>query len=344
MVDGVNSSPPPPASTDRQQRRAEHARGRDGRDDDRRADHRHGRPAGSLRRRPSIDQILLQKSPALGGPTLRQPDALRVVAAGGRRSFGPGRGRAARALLSGAQERRQSDPDLARQPLYPDTSPLNVFNRIFGGALPTGTNGAQILAQKESVITYLQKRSRPPADAGAGQRKGPDRRPRRRHQRSSRRASSRCTACRRRRTSVCTKPTAPPNYADTSSGKQGAATVYSDLGGVDYYVPNQPTSHPHLDLGQTQLRLIKAAFACDLVRVATFMWSAGTNWVVFPGTFQGATIAGSPQSTPHHPPSHSDRPATEHGVAEPDQRILFGTRPPRFCRSSPRRPTSTATC
>ena len=56
----------------------------------------------------------------------------------------------------------------------------------------------------------------------------------------------------------------------------------------------------------TQLRLIKTAFACDLARVATFMWSAGTNWVVFPGTFQGATITGNLQSTPHHPPSHSD--------------------------------------
>jgi hypothetical protein len=43
-----------------------------------------------------------------------------------------------------------------------------------------------------------------------------------------------------------------------------------------------------------------------LARVATFMWSAGTNWVVFPGTFQGASIKGNPQSTPHHPPSHSD--------------------------------------
>jgi hypothetical protein len=55
-----------------------------------------------------------------------------------------------------------------------------------------------------------------------------------------------------------------------------------------------------------QLRLIKTAFACDMVRVATFMWSAGTNWVVFPGTFQGASIKGNLQSTPHHPPSHSD--------------------------------------
>src|SRR4029079_12707020 len=60
------------------------------------------------------------------------------------------------------------------------------------------------------------------------------------------------------------------------------------------------------DLGLNQLRLIKTAFACDLVRVATFMWSAGTNWVVFPGTFQSASIKGNPQYPPHPPPSHSD--------------------------------------
>jgi hypothetical protein len=60
-----------------------------------------------------------------------------------------------------------------------------------------------------------------------------------------------------------------------------------------------------------QLRMIKAAFACDLVRVATFMYSAGTNWVVYPSTFQGASISAAAlgnngQSTPHHPPSHTN--------------------------------------
>jgi hypothetical protein len=110
-------------------------------------------------------------------------------------------------------------------------------------------------------------------------------------------------------TNVCTKPAMPPTYANTSSGRQmmgTSTTVFTTASGVDYYVDGAPNSHPHLDLGQNQLRLIKTAFACDLVRVATFMWSAGTNWVVFPGTFQGASIKGNPQSTPHHPPSHSD--------------------------------------
>jgi hypothetical protein len=110
-------------------------------------------------------------------------------------------------------------------------------------------------------------------------------------------------------TSVCVKPATPPTYANTSTGKQmmgTSTTVYTTASGVDYYVTGAPTSHPHLDLGLNQLRLIKTAFTCDLARVATFMWSAGTNWVVFPGMFQGATIKGNLQSTPHHPPSHSD--------------------------------------
>jgi len=109
---------------------------------------------------------------------------------------------------------------------------------------------------------------------------------------------------------VCTKPDMPPNFSERT-GTQTSDNVSTSLSGVDYYIPNMPNSHPHLDLGLTQLRLIKAAFACDYVRVATFMWSAGTNWVVSPGTFQGATIAGSRQSTPHHPPSHT----TDSGTA-----------------------------
>ena len=69
--------------------------------------------------------------------------------------------------------------------------------------------------------------------------------------------------------------------------------------------PTNPDNHPHWKLGMLQLDMIRTAFACDLVRVATFMWSAGTNWVVFPGTFNGQAIMGSPQSSPHHPPSHT---------------------------------------
>jgi Protein of unknown function (DUF1552) len=245
---------------------------------------------------PSIDQILLQQSPGLG--TSFGSLQLAADVRSDRDEKAP------RVLSYLAPQSGQSDPSVARQPLFPETSPINTFNRIFGGALPTGSNTSQILAQKMSVITYLQ------SDLARLQTLVPAS--------EKDRLTAHADAIAQLETSiqqmygttttnsVCVKPATPPNYANTSSGTQGSGSVYSDLGGVDYYIPNQPTSHPHLDLGQTQLRLIKAAFACDLVRVATFMWSAGTNWVVFPGTFQGATIKGNLQSTPHHPPSHSD--------------------------------------
>ncbi len=252
---------------------------------------------------PSIDQILLQKAPGLGGPNFAKPTpfgSLQLAAdvRSDRDEVGP------RVLSYLAPIANQSDPSVARQPLYAQTSPLAVFNRIFGGALPTGNNNAALLAQKLSVITYLQSdlarlKTLVPASET-------DRITAHTDAIAQLQASLQATYGTMTGSTVCTKPATPATYSNTSSGKQGSGSVYSDLGGVDYYVPNQATSHPYLDLGQTQLRLIKAAFTCDLVRVATFMWAAGTSWVVFPGTFQGATIAGNLQSTPHHPPSHAD--------------------------------------
>jgi hypothetical protein len=255
---------------------------------------------------PSIDQILLQKSATLGGPKTASPTSfgslqLAADTRSDRNEVAP------RVLSYLAPLSGQSDPSVARQPLYPQTSPLDVFNRIFGGALPTGTNSAQVLNQKLSVVRYLQ------ADLARMKTLVPaseqDRITAHADAIAQLQASIQATYGSMGNNAVCVRPGAPPVFANTSTGKQdqnGSTRVYTTLSGVDYYVTGQPTSHPHLDLGQTQLRLIKAAFACDLVRVATFMWSAGTNWVVFPGSFQNATIKGNLQSTPHHPPSHSD--------------------------------------
>ncbi len=205
----------------------------------------------------------------------------------------------------------QTDIAKARQPMAIDTQPLNVYKRIFGGTvLPPGTNLAAILAQKKSVLDYMR------ADLARLQTLIPA-------SEKDRLAAHAQSITQLENTlqqmygstsgggtgGVCMKPTMPPNFSEVT-GKQTAGGVSTSLSGVDYYLPNMPSSHPHLDLGLTQLRMIKTAFACDYVRVATFMWSAGTNWVVFPGSFQGATIAGNLQSTPHHPPSHSGDAAT----------------------------------
>ena len=254
----------------------------------------------------SIDQLLLANSPVLGGPGQKDATAfgslhLAADVRSDRDEVAP------RTLAYGPTISGQTDISKMRNPLTVDTDPLNVYKR-FGGAGMTGTSAATILAQKKSILDYLR------GDLTRMQTLIPSS--------EKDRLDAHATAITQLENSlqltygstsgtggVCTPPDMPANFHQVT-GKQSSNNVSTDLPGVDYYVPNMPTSHPHLDLGLTHLRLIKTAFACDYARVATFMWSAGTNWVVFPGSFQGATIAGNLQSTPHHPPSHSGDAAT----------------------------------
>ncbi|MDD9944801.1 MAG: DUF1552 domain-containing protein [Myxococcales bacterium] len=56
----------------------------------------------------------------------------------------------------------------------------------------------------------------------------------------------------------------------------------------------------HATIGRLHFSVIKAAFVCDLTRVATFQWSPGTNHVSFMGMYPG-----EPTSIKmHHPLSH----------------------------------------
>lgn len=261
---------------------------------------------------PSIDQIFLQRSSGLGGTNFPNPTpfgSLQLAA-----DIRSDRNEIAPSTLSYlAPKQGVSQPDQARNPLAPATQPLDTFNRIFGGAaMAAGTNTAQLLAQGQSVVSYLTNDLKRMQSLVPSSEKD--------------RLSAHADAITQLESSIqqmyggadgglgggaCVKPAMPPNYAFTSSGTQHGgddctnAAQTTSGSGYDYYVPNNPNSHPFLDVGSTQLRLIKAAFLCDLVRVATFLWTAGTNWVVFPGTFQGATIKGNLQSTPHHPPSHT---------------------------------------
>jgi len=256
----------------------------------------------------SIDQLLLDNSPLLGGP--KQKDAtsfgslqLAADVRSDRDEVAP-RTLSYRPVLSG-----QTDINKARQPMAPETQPINVYKRIFGDTTMMGSDAAKILAQKKSVLDYLR------GDLARMQTLIPAS--------EKDRLEAHATAITQLETSIqqtygstvgmganCMKPAMPPSFSEVTGKQQDPTGVSTDLSGVDYYVPNMPSSHPHRELGLTQLSLIKTAFACDYARVATFMWSAGTNWVVFPGTFQGATVAGNLQSTPHHPPSHKGDSAT----------------------------------
>jgi hypothetical protein len=56
----------------------------------------------------------------------------------------------------------------------------------------------------------------------------------------------------------------------------------------------------HEQVGKAHMDIIRTAFVCDLIRVATFQWSPGTNHVSFKGLFPN-NPAGIYM---HHPTSH----------------------------------------
>jgi hypothetical protein len=266
----------------------------------------------------SIDQMLLSQSPVLGGAAsaTKTPFGHLALAADIRSD----RDEVAPRVLSYNAPVAASDISLARQPIYPETQPLNTYARIFGSALPTGTDTSLLLAQKLSVLDFMRgDLSRLNALVPASEK---DRLAAHATAIQSLEASLRQSYGGVTTSATCAKPMAPPTFVgvgETGDGKIGGiASASSNLSGEDYYpptancTPSEASScHAHEDIAINQLRLIKTAFACDLVRVATFMYSAGTNWVVFPSTFQGATISSAAlgnngQSTPHHPPSHTD--------------------------------------
>jgi hypothetical protein len=271
----------------------------------------------------SIDQIFLQRSPRLGGPnSVGRTSFSSLQLAADIRSD---RDEIAPRVLSYLDPiPTVSDPNSARQPLKPETDPSNVFNRLFGGGImPTG-DLTLYLKQRKSVLDFMRSdlaRLRKLIPAG-----------------ETVKLDSQADAIRQLESSIalsvgasdgsCMKPGVPPVFTQDGKGATGMQAPLgggsSTLSGVDYYYPNltndptNPDDHPHWKLGMIQLGMIRAAFACDLVRVATFMWSAGTNWVVFPGTFNGQTIMGGPQSSQHHPPSHTTDVNTLAWLAEID--------------------------
>jgi len=269
----------------------------------------------------SIDQILLARSPALGGPAAAQKTTIGSLQLAA--DIRSDRDEVAPRVLSYLDPLpNERDISKARQPLYPETQPLAVFNRLFGGALPPGTTpagAARLLAQKLSVLDFMRSdlaRLRAMIPASEKDRLAA-------HAAAIQELEARFRAgVTIDPGGVCTVPATPPAFTPMRSPFFPNVDWHSTLPGLDYYTPNEPDNHPHQTVGRLHLALIKAAFACDLTRVATFMWAAGTSWVAFPGDFGGAdlrrggatTIAAS---TPY-PMAREDKPDVRDWMAKID--------------------------
>ena len=181
------------------------------------------------------------------------------------------------------------------RPLLPQMSPLGAYQDLFSGFVPGGTitdrQTLRLLKLRKSVLDYsLRELDRLKTLGPASERDKIDG-----HAAAVRKLEALLSdqIAGNGAAGACS---APPMPDAALTGQNG-----DSLRG-DYDQPEVNTSDEttHEAVGKAHAAIIQAAFACDLIRVATFQWAPGTNHVSFKGIDPG-----EPDTIwMHHPLSH----------------------------------------
>lgn len=177
------------------------------------------------------------------------------------------------------------------RPLQPTLSPLVAYNDLFVGFVPGGNSSEMLrnLRMRKSVLdSALRDLDRLYSLAPASQRPKIDV-----HTDAIRQLERQLADQIDQGGTTCTAPTAP---SASIIGKTGQANS-------SHYVNPQSNVRDDLmleEVGKTYLAVVKAAFQCDLIRIATFQWCPGTNHVAF-----GGMIPNNSNYYFHHPLSHA---------------------------------------
>jgi hypothetical protein len=181
------------------------------------------------------------------------------------------------------------------QPLRPEMSPLNAYTSLFmgvmGGGGGTNMDALRLLKQKKSVLDHSSRElERLRLLAPAAERVKIDA-----HMQIIRQLEAQLSEQINNppMTGGCMLPTMPP-----SSLKGGDGNASYGNGGV----ANTDDSPNHEAVGMAHANILRAAFACDIIRVGTFEWSPGTNHV----SFKGCNPEEATKIYMHHPLSHQN--------------------------------------
>lgn len=181
------------------------------------------------------------------------------------------------------------------KPLLPQLSPLTAYNDLFGGFVPGGgmtdPEALRLLQLDKSVLDYsLRELERLKTLGPASQHDMIDA-----HAEAVRKLEAQIRTQIENGGSVgeCTLPPQPDNTVGGTS----------DNDGRDYNNPvaTRADDVTHEKVGMAHAAIIRAAFACDLIRVGTFQWSPGTNHVSFPNL-----VPNDDTIWMHHPLSHRE--------------------------------------
>lgn len=247
---------------------------------------------------PSFDQIFLNHVPALQTPGIGYANAICDARVDSQEtstqclSYGYTKRDIAAARVAG---NCGSGRITEAVPLLPELSPVQLYMQLFGGFMPgdPGENQEALLralVMRKSVLDYSLDeldaiRTLAPADQGS-------------------KIDQHAEVIRKIEMQLadkiedgsgpamgCTPPEAPdPDLV----GKKGSK--------FDYGSESTSTSDEdiHRQIGELHAGIIRSAFQCDIIRVATFQWSPGTNHVSFGGQFPDDPRA----ILMHHPLSH----------------------------------------
>jgi hypothetical protein len=181
-------------------------------------------------------------------------------------------------------------------PLHPLLSPLSLYNLLFGKFVPGGvmTDEAALrtLRARKSVLDYaLSELEELRTLAPASERSKIDA-----HAAAIRKIEMQLSD------QIMNPPMGENSCALPVGPDAGLTGKTADTAGGDYGNPQTTIddSGTHRAVGQAHWGIIKAAFQCDLIRVATFQWSPGTNHV----SFKGLDPNSPDKIYMHHPLSH----------------------------------------
>jgi hypothetical protein len=175
-------------------------------------------------------------------------------------------------------------------PIRPYLKPLDLYNRVFGTMMPGGTNDAALArarAAKKSVLDFsMRELDRLRTLAPTSQSSMIDA-----HAQAIRDLEKEIDSQAGGGPMACglTMPP-PPVSAIPDDGKDHAETINVTMSDEAL----------HQQIGELHMSIIRAAFVCDLTRVATFQWSPGTNHIAF----KGIHPANPNGIYTHHPVSH----------------------------------------
>jgi hypothetical protein len=178
-------------------------------------------------------------------------------------------------------------------PLMPTLQPLKLFTQLFAGFSGTPLDAPRIknlLRARKSVLDHsLRELARLRTVAPASESARIDQ-----HAEVIRKSEIQLASQIDAADPTCAVPAAP----DASLiGKTGSRNIY----GSPLPLTSAPENALHEQIGKTHAALIRAAFQCDLIRVATFQWAPGASQVAFGGLFPPDLVNGYP----HHPMTHA---------------------------------------